>query len=50
MSIGENIKRIRNKRGITQKELGISIGFGETSASQELRNMKLEIEFPKRKS
>ena len=29
MSTGENIKRIRNKRGITQKELGIAIGFGE---------------------
>lgn len=36
MSTGENIKRIRNKRGITQKELGIAIGFGEESASPRI--------------
>lgn len=29
MSTGENIKRIRNMRGITQKELGMAVGLGE---------------------
>lgn len=31
MSTGENIKRIRNIRGMTQKELGIAVGIGEES-------------------
>ena len=34
MSTGENIKRIRKFRGMTQKELGIAIGIGEESASR----------------
>ena len=34
MSTGENIKRIRNIRGITQKELGIAVGIGEESAKR----------------
>ena len=36
MSTGENIKRIRNIRGMTQKELGIAIGIGEESASPRM--------------
>lgn len=36
MSTGENIKRIRNIRGITQKELGIAVGFEEDSASPRI--------------
>lgn len=36
MSTGENLKRIRNRRGITQKELGMAIGFGEESASPRI--------------
>lgn len=47
MSIGENIKRIRDKRGITQKELGISIGFGETSASQRIAQYETGNRVPK---
>lgn len=47
MSIGENIKRIRNKRGITQKELGISIGFGETSASPRIAQYETGNRVPK---
>ena len=44
MSTGENIKRIRNIRGMTQKELGIAIGIGEESASPRMHSMKLETE------
>ncbi len=36
MSTGENIKRIRNIRGMTQKKLGIAIGIGEESASPRM--------------
>ena len=36
MSIGENIKKIRNMRGMTQKELGMAVGFGEDSASPRI--------------
>lgn len=32
MTIGDKIKRIRNFRGLTQKELGIALGFPETNA------------------
>lgn len=36
MSTGENIKKIRNMRGMTQKELGMAVGFGEDSASPRI--------------
>ena len=32
MTIGEKIKNARNLRGLTQKELGIKLGFDEKSA------------------
>ena len=32
MTIGDKIKRIRNFRGLTQKELGIALGFPENNA------------------
>lgn len=32
MEIGERIRRIRMKRGMTQKELGLALGFPENSA------------------
>lgn len=32
MTIGERIKRVRMKRGMTQKELGIALGFPDRSA------------------
>ncbi len=32
MNIGERIKRIRTLRGMTQKDLGIALGFPERSA------------------
>ena len=33
MAVGDRIKRARNLRGMTQKELGIAIGFEEKSVS-----------------
>lgn len=36
MSTGENIKKIRNMRGMTQKELGVAIGFGKDSAGTRI--------------
>ena len=36
MSTGENIKRIRNMRLITQKELGMAVGLGEESAGPRM--------------
>ena len=32
MAIGDRIKRIRNMRGLTQRELGTAIGFDESTA------------------
>ena len=32
MAVGDRIKRVRNFRGMTQKELGVSVGFDEKSA------------------
>ena len=46
MSTGENIKRIRNIRGMTQKELGIAVGIGEESAGPRT---KLESVLQKKK-
>lgn len=31
MTIGQRIKRIRNFRGMTQKQLGLLLGFGDSS-------------------
>lgn len=47
MSTGENIKRIRNIRGITQKELGIAIGFGEGSASPRVAQYETGNRIPR---
>ena len=32
MSVGERIKRVRNFRGLSQRELGIRAGFDESTA------------------
>ena len=47
MSTGENIKRIRNIRGMTQKELGIAIGIGEESASPRMAQYETGNRLPK---
>ena len=46
MAVGERIKRARNFRGMTQKELGVAIGF-EAQISV-LLNMKVTPELLKR--
>ena len=38
MTIGEKIKNARNLRGLTQKELGIKLGFDEKSFFGEYGN------------
>ena len=40
MTIGEKIKNARNLRGLTQKELGMKLGFDEKSA--DVRNAQYE--------
>ena len=49
MSTGENIKRIRNIRGITQKELGIAVGIGEESAGPRMAQYETGKRTPKEK-
>ena len=36
MAIGERIRHFRNKRGLTQKQLGTAVGFPEKSADVRL--------------
>lgn len=48
MSTGENIKRIRKFRGMTQKELGIAIGIGEESASPRMAQYETENRTPRK--
>lgn len=48
MSTGENIKRIRNFRGMTQKELGIAIGIGEESASPRMAQYETDNRTPRK--
>lgn len=43
MTIGENIKRIRIQRGLTQKELGFLVGISESA----IRGYELGIRVPK---
>ena len=49
MSTGENIKEIRNIRGITQKELGIAVGIGEESAGPRMAQYETGKRTPKEK-
>ena len=36
MTVGEKIKKIRTFRGMTQKELGLAVGFEEKGADNRL--------------
>ena len=47
MSTGENIKRIRNFRGMTQKELGIAVGFPENCADVRIAQYEADDRTPK---
>ena len=47
MSTGENIKKIRNMRGMTQKELGMAVGFGEDSACPRIAQYEIGSRTPR---
>lgn len=45
--IGDKIRRIRKLRGITQKELGIAVGFDEKSADVRIAQYEIGTRTPK---
>lgn len=47
MTIGEKIKIARNHRGLTQKELGIKLGFDEKSADVRIAQYESGTRTPK---
>jgi transcriptional regulator with XRE-family HTH domain len=47
MAIGERIKRIRNFRKLTQKELGLAIGFDENTADVRVAQYESNTRTPK---
>ncbi|MDR0874815.1 MAG: helix-turn-helix domain-containing protein [Clostridiales Family XIII bacterium] len=49
MAIGERIKRIRNLRKLTQKELGLAIGFDERTADVRIAQYETGTRTPKEK-
>lgn len=49
MNTGRNIKKIREFRGMTQKELGMAIGFDEASASPRIAQCEGEYRVPREK-
>lgn len=49
MNTGRNIKKIREFRGMTQKELGMAIGFDEVSASPRIAQYEGEYRVPREK-
>jgi len=50
MTIGEKIKIIRNFRDITQKELGVKIGFDEKSADNRMAQYETNYRVPKKEA
>jgi len=49
MAIGERIKYIRNMRGMTQRELGLAVGFDENSADVRIAQYESGTRTPKEK-
>ena len=47
MAIGDRIKRVRNMRGITQRELGLAVGFDENSADVRIAQYESGTRTPK---
>lgn len=47
MAIGDRIKRIRNVRGLTQKELGLAIGFDDKTADVRIAQYESGTRTPK---
>ena len=48
MTVGEKIKKIRTFRGITQKELGLAVGFEEKGADNRIAQYETNYRVPKR--
>ena len=47
MAIGERIKTFRKRKGLTQKELGVQLGFKESTADIRLAQYEAEKRVPK---
>ena len=47
MAVGDRIKRARNLRGFTQKELGIAVGFDEKTADVRIAQYEANTRTPK---
>ena len=47
MAIGERIKRVRNIRGMTQRELGLTVDFDENSADVRIAQYESGTRTPK---
>jgi transcriptional regulator with XRE-family HTH domain len=49
MAIGKRIKFIRNLRGLTQKELGLAVGFTDKTSDVRIAQYEAEKRVPKEK-
>ena len=47
MAVGERIKRVRNFRGLTQKELGLAVGYDEKTADVRIAQYESGTRTPK---
>ena len=47
MAVGDRIKRVRNLRGLTQKELGVAVGFEEKTADVRIAQYESGTRTPK---
>ena len=47
MSVGSNIRHIRELRGLTQKELGMKCGFSANTADVRIRQYEADKMVPK---
>ena len=48
MTVGDKIKKIRTFRGMTQKELGLAIGFEEKGADNRIAQYETNYRVPKK--
>ena len=48
MTVGEKIRKIRTFRGMTQRELGLAVGFEEKSADNRIAQYETNYRVPKR--
>ena len=48
MTVGEKIRVIRTFRGMTQKELGLSVGFDEKGADNRIAQYETDYRVPRK--